>query len=251
MYKCVHCQRNYQRKVYYDRHVVACNLLTNSKRENYLENQEHDDTPSVRQLYNIIMQLATKCNTLESKINDLQKWTNITKKKLNIIDWLNTTYTNPIDYDDWLSSLSINNTHLQSLFNTDYSTSVFEIIIEKLNYISKSSDINLPIRSFNTKTNYFYIYNKKNNTWSLCDKEHYNKLMHLLDKQLMNLFILWQNDNKHKISSDDFADLYSKNLKKIMGGNTSREQLYLRIKKLLYDYISSDPPNITTYDISY
>ena len=75
--------------------------------------------------------------------------------------------------------------------------------------------------------------------------------MHLLDKQFMGAFIEWQTKNKHKGSSDDFALLYSKNMKKVMGGAFTREQLYARIKKELYTFIRGDPPAILEYDISY
>ena len=67
----------------------------------------------------------------------------------------------------------------------------------------------------------------------------------------MGEFIKWQNANKHKIALDDFHEQYSNNMKKIMGGNNTREQLYSRIKKELYMYIRKDPPNILEYEVSY
>ena len=50
---------------------------------------------------------------------------------------------------------------------------------------------------------------------------------------------------------DSFSELYARNLKKIMGGNYTREQLYSRIKKEMFLLICSNPPNILEYDTTF
>ena len=37
MHTCLYCQREYQRKVYFDRHVIACQFLSKTKKDNELE----------------------------------------------------------------------------------------------------------------------------------------------------------------------------------------------------------------------
>ena len=86
----------------------------------------------------------------------------------------------------------------------------------------------------------------------MVDLECFNKLMYLFDNLFMGEFIKWQNTNKHRISiEDNFQDIYSRNLKNIMGGKNTREQLYSRIKKELYLYIRDEPPSILEYEITY
>ena len=246
MFTCVHCQRNYQRKLYFDRHVITCQFLAKPRRERELEIEELADTPSVRELYDIIMALAAKCNELETKMTAINKWTNITKQKLNITDWLNSSYSKEaqVDYNLWFDAFNVTQTELTGLFETDYVGGVMQLLKQKL----LLTDEERPMRAFTSKENTFYIY-RPEQKWLMCEPETFTKLMHLLDKQFMREFICWQNANKYRMSTDDsFTFTYSHNLKKVMGGNYTREQLYARIKKELYQYLRSDPPNILEYE---
>lgn len=248
MFSCVHCQRTYRRKIYFDKHIIACEFLSKSKREHTLEFEELADTPSVRELYSIIMGLASKCKQLETKLDAISKWTNITKQKLNIVDWLNANHHSALmqDYDDWLKEIKVEPEHLHQLFATDYVDGVVAFLKKQL-----PNETTRPLCAFTSKDNAFYMYNQAEKKWKGLDSETFNKLMYLLDKLFMGEFIKWQNANKHKIALDDFHEQYSNNMKKIMGGNNTREQLYSRIKKELYMYIRKDPPNILEYEVSY
>ena len=246
MLSCSYCQRNYQRKLYFDRHVITCQFLSQSKRERVIEREELADTPSVRELFSIIQMLAQKCNHLETKMDAIQKWAHITKQKLNITDWLNTTYPHSTDYDNWVNALKVDQTALAVLFETDYVEGVVRLLKQKL----LVSDEGRPLRAFNGKENTFYIF--RSQKWVLCDEETFKKLMYLFDKQFMGEFIAWQTINKNKVSSDDsFSEVYARNMKKVMGGNYSRDQLYLRIQKELYQYSRTNPPNIMEYETTF
>jgi hypothetical protein len=246
MFACSHCQRNYQRKIYFDRHVIACQFLAQSKRERLLESEELADTPTVRELYSIILALGSKCNELETKLIAIQKWTHITKKKLNITEWLNTTYAVNQDYEEWFAQINVDALDLAGLFETDYVNGVIRVLKQQL----LPSNEQRPVRAFTSKENTFYIYRAQK--WLMCDEDTFTKLMYLFDKQFMREFIRWQNENKSRMSTDDsFSDLYAKNMKKIMGGNSTREQLYSRIKKEFYLYIRSEPPNIMEYETTF
>ena len=242
MFCCVHCQRNYHRKLYFDRHVIACQYLSKAPKERVVETEELADTPSVRELYTIILELAAKCNTLETKMTALNKWVHITKQKLNITDWLNNTYPSAVDYNDWFKTLNVSAADLANLFETDYVEGVTRFLKEQL----KMADP--PLQAFTAKENTFYIYTPTDK-WQLCPPETFTKLMYLLDNQFMREFIQWQNQSKGKMATDDsFTDLYAKNMKKIMGGSYTREQLYSRIKKELYVHLRREPPNIVEYE---
>ena len=242
----LYCHRDYQRKVYFDRHVVACQFLSKSNKERDLELEELADTPSTRDLYKIVMELAAKCNQLETQLKEVTKWASIKKQKLNIIDWLNENNkgVSRTSFNDVLKAITITQDDLSILFETDYTGGVMHVLKRHLSNSDSS-----PLCAFTSKENVFYVFMEKE--WVLCNNECYTKLMHLLDKQFMGAFIQWQTENKHKGSSDDFAMLYSKNMKKVMGGAFTRDQLYSRIKKELYTLIRSDPPNILEYEIAY
>lgn len=256
MPSCNFCQRTYQRKIYFDRHVIACEFLSKSNRERNLELEELSDTPSVRDLYKIIMELAAKCNNLESQMNNIIKATNIKKQKLNITDWLHqhkSSDTERISFNQLLKNIKITRDDLNILFETDYVNGAVKVLNKYL-----TNKDTFPICAFNNKDNKMYIYCENDSVnndntdvveWRMCNNDDYKKLMFLIDKQFLSEFVKWQDENKHKGSNDDFALIYSKNMKKVMGGE--RDTLYSRIKKELYNLIEIDLPNILEYEISY
>ena len=259
MFSCPSCQRSYQRKSYFDRHMLICEIVCKTKKERELDNEERADTPSVRELYIIIMELATKCNHLEQKVNDMSKWVTKKKQAMKITDWLNATYTaaaaaaaagktnddaSSLDYYSWLAQINLKRDHLEYIFNEDY-------IGGMLQTLSKLLDETRILHAFTSKDNALYAYTVKDK-WVLLDDIAFNKMLVVLDTQMMNEFVKWQNENKSKMTtSDDFAVTYAKNVKKIMGGNHTREQLFSRIKRELYKHIKVDPPNIMEYEVVY
>ena len=234
MYCCPHCQRNYQRKTYFDRHVGVCKILCQSKQTQKLETEERVDTPTLRQLYTIVMELVLKNKQLEEKVNELRSSRlNVKQQKINTIDWLNTTYKAADDYSDWLSNIQVTQAHLKVLFNSDYSTGVMSALKEMLP-LTGDNDNNRPLRAFKTKNNVFYLFNQADKKWLQMDNETYLKLMYALDKKMVVEFGKWQRANKDKMYSDDFSETFTTYTKKVMA---TREQMYSRVKKELYNYL--------------
>jgi len=232
MQHCPHCQRSYQRKIYYDRHVAVCEILCKSKKERVLEVEEQSDTPTMRDLYKVVMEMTLKYNALEKKFNEMEKFVNSKKQKLDVVVWLNAKYCKAIDYTTWFNSITVKREHLEVLFQTDYVNGVVKALQEALCREDASVQ---PMRAFSEKNNMFYIFLEKQ--WSIMDDECYLKLMYLLDKKFMIEFGKWTEENKDKLYLDDFTLIYAKNVNKIMA---TREHLYSRIKRELYKKMQED-----------
>ena len=229
MFCCCHCQRNYQRKLYFDRHVIACEYLSKNKRERSIEIEETTDTPSVRDLYAIILALAAKCNDLEQKMNTPNYRP---QPQFNRLEWLNRTIPQATAYTEWLNAVKASPTDLEGLFETDYVEGVVRFLKHHLRVDT------CPLRVFDKN---FYMFEEK---WVLCANETFMALMQLCDKQFMSAFIQWQNENKGRIKTDDsFSDIHARNLKKVTGGKFTREQLYSRIKSNLLERLRQTQPS--------
>ena len=247
MSNCPHCLRTYQRKVYFDRHVGLCQMLSKTKHERLMEVEEQADTPTLRDLYAAVMGLTEKYSQLEKKYTELSKYASIKKQKLNIVDWLNVNFGNQaIDYSLWFKSIDIQQEELEVLFKTDYVGGVMALLQQLL----PLDDEKRPIRAFTTKDGVFYLYNQAENCWELADADTFQKLMFSIDKQFMAAFVQWQNENKHRMQQCEFSDIYIQNVKKIMGGHNTREQLYSRIKKELYTYLRAELPTMIEYEVT-
>ena len=157
-YKCSFCGRGYQRKIYYSRHVAICELMCKSVKELRLDNQECDDTPSVRALYDVILEMAIKMSAMEKKMNEMSKWVDTKKRKINIIDWLNINHKGmTLTTEDLIASIKVERRHLEYLFKEDYTGTILLVLKEMLP-LDRDKDNNNPIKAFECKPNTLYVY---------------------------------------------------------------------------------------------
>ena len=232
MHCCPHCRRSYSRKIYFDRHVGVCEFLAKSKKQQAIDIEERKDVPTMRELYTVVMELVQKNKQLEEKVLELSKLGGgIAKQrqqqKMNIIDWLNATYTDATDFTEWLSKAQVSRAQLNILFEADYSVGVTSALKQLLSI----ADEKRPLRAFETNNVFYVCIDKK---WSIMDNETYLKLMYAFDRKVLNEFGEWQKENKDKMYLDDFSLMYNKNVNKVMA---TREPMYSRVKKQLYSYL--------------
>jgi len=201
------------------------------------EDEELSDTPTVRVLYEIILEMHANMTKMEAKLEEYEKWIVSKKRKINIIDWLNEKYKNYSSvYSEWIEQITIDRHHLEMVFDNDYVSGV-GLILESL--LCNNSD-NLPIKCFDQKENKFYIFDKDKQKWEEMLPELFGKLMIILYNKVVDQFILWRNENEEKFYADDnYGVKYAENLKKVMGGNgnISFDIISLRIRKDLFKYL--------------
>jgi hypothetical protein len=115
---CKHCGKKFTRKIIYNRHIILCEILNNpkTKRESQCEKEEVLDIPSHEQMYNIILELAFKCSTLEKKVEELSSYSGsgsgggglgLKKPKIHILDWLNANITPTRNFTEWLEEVIV------------------------------------------------------------------------------------------------------------------------------------------------
>jgi hypothetical protein len=246
-FTCATCHRIYHRKSYYSRHVLLCEIMNKSVKERQLENEERADTPSVRGLYEIVLELTKKMNAMDQRLQELAKWTDVKKRKINILDWLN---ANPEkigmiggggSFETFMLQLKVTRRHLDYLFRSDYTSSILHILQENLP-LEDGTKANV-IKAYEQKTNILYVYTQ--GQWIIATEQMFQTLLYVVDKKLLGEFIKWQTENAVNMADDDFALKYAVNVKKIMGNNLSREQIYSRVKIDLYKYLKVCLRNIT------
>jgi hypothetical protein len=221
--------------------------MNKSVKERQLENEERADTPTVRGLYEIILELTKKMNVMEQQIQELTKWTNVKKRKINILEWLNAnpekigTISGGGSIEVFMLQLKVTRRHLEYLFRSDYTSTILHILQENLP-LDDGTKANV-MKAFEQKANVLYVYTQEQ--WIIATEQMFQTLLYVVDKKLLGEFIKWQTENAVNMADDDFALKYAVNVKKIMGGNLSREQIYTRLKIDLYKYLKVSLKNIT------
>ena len=223
--------------------------MNKSVKERQLENEERADTPTVRGLYEIILELTKKMNVMDQRLQELTKWTDVKKQKINILDWLN---ANPVNvggggsFEAFMLQLKVTRRHLDFLFRSDYTSTILHILQENLPVAEEEGGATANVlKAFDHKVNVLYVYSQ--GQWLLLTEQLFQTLLYVVDKKLLGEFIKWQTENAVNMADDDFALKYAVNVKKIMGGTLSREQIYTRLKIDLYKYLKVSVKNMTEY----
>jgi hypothetical protein len=279
-YICCNCSKKYKSKTNYDKHRIICNLMSKTSKERRIENEDIDNTPTVRELYSIILNLINKCEMMERKIEKLTNIYNKENKKINVIEWLNSDksitenetnidgiLTKPI-FSEWVETVTITEIDMEYVFKNNFMDGL-KHIIKKLLRETEDSNISFPIKAFEQKEGLLYVYDNSNNQkdnncqnsivddniiekkWSIMSKEKINLLFSKISKGLIKQLIIWKDKNINKCSDDSFAKIYSNNVKKIIGGNLSIEDQQFKFRKYLYNIIKINIKNITEYEYEF
>lgn len=245
---CMGCGRSFRRKTNYKAHLLICEQLLDSKKMKMMMLDESGHIPTQTELFYLVRNLMVKCESLESEVTKLRKYANITKKQINIIDWLNNNLTVSISYSDWLKTLhNITQDELQKVFKCKYIEGVYQILESRLSITETQSH---PIKCFNQKSNMFFIYD--DNKWSLMTMDMFNNLANLINGRLIKAFYVWKAKHIEEIENNDrMFDTYTENMRIVLGENKTNAQIIQKLKTKLYTYLKCDLKNIVKYEFSF
>jgi hypothetical protein len=279
---CSHCGKYYKTRVNLNKHQILCETLTRAKKSkrnnNNNENEEFlEPLPSQKQMYKIILDLALKCNHLEEKMEEMQKWVDKKKKKINVIDWLNNQYpTLNITFEQFKDSIIILKEETELILHHPFLHVFTEILNRIFNqdqdqYQSQMKDQDQyqnqnqmkdqiekanPLFAFTQKSNTIYIYCGINNadeySWKECSKEQIAELFKDIHFKLVKSFIEWKMTNQEKINaSDSLSELYNKANIKIMDINFKEDAIFQKAKSILYNKIKMDMKALIEYEFEF
>tara|TARA_B100001121_G_C18498555_1_gene530839 strand:+ start:40 stop:426 length:387 start_codon:yes stop_codon:yes gene_type:complete len=113
------------------------------------------------------------------------------------------------------------------LIDNNISIVLKEILIDKF----KDKEY---IKSFDIKSNKVYIFDI-NNEWLCLTSDTCKLLISKINKELLNLLIIWQTEQGDKIYFDNISTIYLKILKKINKINLHNTTIITQINQQLYE----------------
>ena len=283
---CAFCNKIYIRKSAYNNHLITCKLCRFASdcgnnnnfanaNANANANAKHANNKSdtsefvnsgsvnnpnisainidslkkdinIHNLFAMVIMLYNKYEKLESEYSELKKYVNITKNKINILDYLNENFKcDYMNITKFMDELLITQEQLDKIFKYDYVDGIFNIICE---YITKLNvkNILIPIKCFNTKENVLYIFDGQ--LWLIMDDVYLRKFIKSFDKKILTMFVEWKKSAEKTIDAEIFGEIYIQNMKKVIGGNFEKKNPALMIKNRLYKHLKVDLQNIVHYD---
>ena len=250
-FQCKICNKKYYREKTYNKHI-----LYYSKRDTYTPFLDHIKEKNDIEFENftlkeVVTELVKSNIKLRKDMEELKKWIQKKKKKMNIIEWLNENLrSNPSEkpiqnYKEYMSDLIITRKELEIVFKLDLIDGI-GVILE--NYIKKHSNTKeIPFQSFDQKDNIIYVYSE-NMQWEVMCKENFNNIIFSISKQILKEFGKWKQDNEDKLCRDDFSTIFIQNTKKVIGGDIPLEKQQNKIHKNFYKYLKKNLQNIIQYE---
>ncbi len=190
-----------------------CDMLHKSPKERKRFDEEHSDTPSFRELYEIVLELGAKYTELEKKFNHLNK-------KKNECTF---QHTPKHTFKEWILHIEtkINRSHLELIFEHDYLKGIQLILCELI----KSTD---PLSLLGSD---IYIWN--NVEWTLISEAEINEIISQIGKKIVKELVSWQKENTHRMANDGFAITFSENVVKAIGGKYTRSYIVTQTQKYI------------------
>jgi hypothetical protein len=262
---CTHCGKGYKSRNAFEKHLILCEILskTKNKKAIQIDIEEDDDIPSNRRMYLMLLELGNKYNKLEQKMEEMNKWVVQKKKKMNMLEWLNTNIEPTYTFDLLPSKIIVTDTIIEFLLNNSFNDTLNELFSDNLLYThhNASDDTEeekkevVPLFASGQKANTFYIYDKlktetdKTDGWEELSKEKFIKFLNIMQMKISIAFSDWKKQNKSKLSDDDsLTTLCDKALAKIMSPNFKQEAISIKVKHMMYNKIKTDVKALVEYE---
>ena len=244
---CIHCGKSYKKNSNLEKHINLCELLNKSKKKMVIEDDE--EIPSQQKIYQILLELGSKFNRIEQKVDELNKWVVRKKKKINVIDWLNTNMTPEIKFENLIEKIIMTDDDIKYLFENSFIDTLNHIFSRNIYNLSESE---YPIFAFVQKQSMFYIYENEQAGWIELSRENLIKFLNKVHMKLFRVFRQYKMDNNDRIQEDEkFSILCDKNCKKIMDIDFSQETILGKIKSNMFSRMKTDMKGLVEYEFEF
>ena len=249
-YKCICCNKEYTKKSSLDNHKIVCEFKMKTKREIQIETEESGDIPNYLQLVKIVQDLTMKMIKMQEKMDEMQKYVNKKKKKVNIIGWLNENIIPTVGFNEWINNyIIVIAEHFENLLENNLFHTLQLVFEYNLN--DRDSFI-FPIRCFTEKSGIFYIAEKYEGGvvgWRILDLDDMVLLLRKIHNLMIKELTKWKMANQYQFDDNDkISVLFNKAVIKLMNMSFTMDSSMSRVKNGLYNYLKKDIKTHIEYD---
>lgn len=236
VYTCKGCNTTFYTKAGLTKHNEnACILIhiTSKKKKENIDNR-NDVTPDIRDLYQAVKILTDKVLELETEVAELKRGGGGGGGRDPLI-WLNDNIKPGKTYIDWLSTIRVNRTHLQVVFDYALSDGIIQLLNE--NEENCCGGV-LPVRLFPHRKK-IYVFSQDENQeyprWNdNMSEEELHRFIDILCARFLQEFICWSKENRELIERDDvWKENFSLYTTKIMRTPQMSDRIYAKVKSWL------------------
>jgi hypothetical protein len=234
---CDFCEKSYISRVGLWKHKKTCSIICN----NISENEKHESSISDKELVmillkensdfkNMIMKLVEKVENGVICNNNNNNTTNSHNNAFNLNFFLNETCKNAMNITDFVDSLQLQLSDLESIGDIGYVEGISKIIVKSLKALDETER---PIHCTDKKRETFYI--KDDDKWEKEDdnKTHIRKAIKYVANKNTLLVPQWKAKYPdYNDSSSIQSDKYNNMIIEVLGGDDESEQSENKIIKI-------------------
>ncbi len=250
-YKCM-CGKLFKSEKRFNSHSALCSLklFSQTKLERDDEEAEINEIPSQLEMYKLIISQQREIESLKKIVQNLEKnGISTTKKKTDIISYLNSKYKPEQDINDWLKTFNYDDEHYEILCSTSYLDSIIAAFQDNMTH--KGSSV-LPLQGFTQKQGILFKY--ENKSWSAVTISDFKKIMEVLFPIVLKRHKVWEKSTITDITNEKQQEQIMDRLNRIFCLDaynvTNRDA---KIKTAIYNFIKKKlqiESNITlSYDV--
>jgi hypothetical protein len=252
---CVICGKGYKTRINLEKHIILCELTHNSKKSPSISMREEDEPlPSQHRMYQMLIELSQKYNRLDEKVSELNKWVIKKKKKINVLEWLNTNITPEVVFGNVVEKVIVLDEDVEFMLNNTFNDTLNVIFSRSIYIINEQNN---PIFAFSQKSNIFYIYDKieddkeKRCVWAELSKEKLIRFLCIVQMKISKAFCEWKKKNKDVLNEDRMATLCDKATVKLMSQEFKQESTLSKIRSIMYGKMKTDMKALVEYEFEF
>ena len=254
---CEFCSKKYKLRTNFNKHHILCEVIYRANRSKSVSKETEEvnlELPSPKLMYQMFLELAFKYNKLEEKVELMNKFVNKTKKKINVLEWLNNNsdFKPTLVFENLSNSIHILETDIQFLFNNNF-YDLLNLILTRHIYDHAFCS---PLFSFIQKPNTIYIYSDfksdLNCQWIELSREKLIYFLNIIHHQIFKKFLDWRNTYQNKINAnDELLDTYNKSNIKLMSIDFKHEPTLNKIKTSIYNNLKKDMKALIEFEFEF
>ena len=256
---CTWCGKGYKTKINLEKHAVLCELIYKSskKRANKSNSELNDyddigdDLPSPKKMYQMLLELGHKYSKLEEKMDEVNKFVIKKKKKINVLEWLNSNIVPSLVFENLIDKINIIDSDIDFLLENSF-LDTMNVVLSRFLYLESDLESNaIPLFAFVQKTNIFYAF-VEGSIWVELPKDKLCLFLMRIQMKISKAFHEWKKQRATRIRDEEsFAILCDKTLIKIMGNEFNQDSTFGKMRTVMYNKMKTDMKAMVEYEFEF
>ena len=258
---CTWCGKGYKTKINLEKHTILCELIHKSTKKRANKNNSElndyddicDDLPSPKKMYQMLLELGYKYSKLEEKMDEVNKFVVKKKKKINVLEWLNSNIVPSLVFENLIEQIKIIDSDIEFLLENNFLETI-NVVLSRVLYLENDLDGEnnfMPLFAFVQKTNIFYAF-VEGGGWIELPKDKLCLFLMRVQMKISKAFHEWKKERATRIRDDEsFAILCDKTLIKIMGNEFKQDSTFGKMRAVMYNKMKTDMKAMIEYEFEF